>query len=171
MNRFMFSLQEAGDTIFKTGLSKGLTEFFNTSAKAIRDLAPLWRTLGRVIGSVFQGISEIVRAITPALIAIGEVFDGLSKSMGDFSGALVLLSPLLASIFSPAVKAGLIGLTSIFARLVVPIVAMAKAIETVAFWTEELLNIGGNKIGVLWGVEASDRQNCQKKYFILGIRN
>lgn len=165
MNRVAFSFSEAADIIFKSGLSEGLTEFFNTSAKAIRDLSPLWKALGKVFGSVFKVLDRLMKLITPTLVALGEVFDSLSDSLGDFSAALLLTAPALSALFSPAVRTGLLALTSVFGRLLLPVLAVSKAIQEIAFWTEELLNIGGDKIGVLWDPRKGTDQSVLENFF------
>ena len=83
MNRFVFSLQEAANEMFKGGFSQGLTNLFNKFAQFIRDNTQMWTTLGRVIGTVFEGMGHLIEGVGPTLEAMGStlsmIVDGWSE--------------------------------------------------------------------------------------------
>ncbi|MCP3682614.1 MAG: tape measure protein, partial [bacterium] len=91
MNRFLFATTEAADIIFKTGFGEGLTDFFNTSGDSLRKLEPLWKALGRIIGSVFKVVSRGIDLITPPLRLLGMILDSITERFGDMSFVITTL--------------------------------------------------------------------------------
>jgi len=156
MNRFVFSMQEAADIIFKGGLATGLTEFFNTTAKSTVELKELWQGLGKVFGAVFRIIAAGVRLITPTLIALGSIVNGLADAYGEVGAAAIL-------IFNPF----MLGLIHNFGigilRIMAPVLAIAAGFREAAFWAEELMNlfVTRDKVGILFDPrKQADEQNA-----------
>jgi tape measure domain-containing protein len=144
MNRAVFSLQEAANTLFKSGFGEGLTKLFNTFGVFITENKELWEGLGKLIGSVFKAISLILRELRPIFQGLGTVLKSLTDIFGDFSAALLILA-------SPTIWIALIGyvgklnlaviglnvsLTALFRKLLI-IVSPLIAIVTAAL---ELIN-------------------------------
>lgn len=153
MNRLVTTFQIAGNQIFMSGLSEGLTEFFNTSADSVKEMQALFKSMGAILGSVFKGLSLIIRKVTPVFVAIGEVLQDITGFTKEWSAALlVLVSPtVLGALISPAIRTGLMVIASTFTRILAPVVAVTQAVKTAAFWMEELLNIfTQRKIGLLF---------------------
>ena len=156
MNRFMFSVQEAANVVFTSGLSKGLTEFFNAAATSVVELKPLWESLGAVFGSVFSILSKGIKAVTPTLKAFGEVLKSITTALGE-SYAWILTTTTATSILFGVLHK--MGKAKIFTMNALPILAqitaMLAAIQEVAFWAEELDNLlfSRNKRGLLYDAE------------------
>ncbi len=153
MNRFMFSVQEAANVVFTSGLSKGLTEFFNAAATSVVELKPLWQSLGTVFGSVFSILSKGIKAVTPTLKAFGEVLKSITTAMGE-SYAWILTTTTAAGVLFGVISK--VGGAKLFAMKTLPILAqitaMLAAIQEVAFWAEEIDNLlfSRNKRGLLY---------------------
>lgn len=153
MNRFMFSVQEAANVVFTSGLSKGLTEFFNAAATSVVELKPLWESLGTIFGSVFHVLSKGIKAVTPTLKAFGEVMKSIATAMGE-SYAWILTTTTAAGILFGVIKK--VGGAKIFTARALPILAqitaLLAAIQEIAFWAEEIDNLlfSRNKRGLLY---------------------
>ena len=59
--------QEAGDKIFKSGFSEGLSDLYKTIAELLKDSGPQLQKLGKIFGSVFKGIAKAIEVLTPIL--------------------------------------------------------------------------------------------------------
>lgn len=153
MNRMMFAIQEGADIMFKSGLSAGLTEFFNTSASSIVELKPLWESLGKILGSVFHTLSKLVKAVTPTLVSLGEVLKSITTGLGETYSWLLLTTTASSTLYGIMSKMG--GLKVFTARVfpwVAGLMAALEVIEKIAFWAEEIDNLlfSRNKKGVLF---------------------
>lgn len=141
MQRMILGLREAADIIFKSGMSKGLTEFFNESAESIISLKELWEGLGKIIGGVFSIAAKVIKAVTPTLVALGSVINSVSDALGDVGAGFLALAPF---------SHWIVKLGTRLNPIVAMFTAMAGAIQDAAFWLEELSNvITGGKIGML----------------------
>ena len=56
MNRMIASFQIAANEVFTSGLSEGLTEFFEQTGASVKEMEAMWKSLGRILGSIFQRI-------------------------------------------------------------------------------------------------------------------
>jgi len=151
MNRMVMGFQEAGDTIFKSGLSDGLTDLFNTSAESLRELNPLFKSFGKILGSVFHLISRGIDLITPPLRFLGTILDTITDATGKFS--FVVSSVLGAAIFTFLGKAA--GLNKFFSAVKVGMLGiLAPVMKVVAALAllEELLNkfVFKDKVGYMY---------------------
>lgn len=151
MNRLTMSLQEGADTFFKTGFAEGLTDFFNTSAETLRDLNPLFKALGRILGSVFHVISRGIELVTPPLRLLSMLLDGITEATGK-------LSFVLTSVFGVGI-AGLLAKTGTFTKFIAKMrlgfLAMLAPVWKVVgalMLLEELLNklVFKDKVGVMY---------------------
>ena len=167
MNRFMFGVKEGADTFFKGGYAEGLSDFFNSSSKSIVELAPLWKALGRIVGSALKTIAFGVKVITPVLSAFGTILEFVTDILKDFSVILTpafapfLTGALVVSMRAVASSAGGVGkmFKSMFlwtTRVLTPLLLIIGALE-------ELANYYGNgdKIGIL-PTKASQEANLDK---------
>lgn len=147
MNRLMFSFQEAGNIIFKSGFGDGLTELFNAMAESVVKLKPLWEALGKIIGSVFRLIAKGVKWVTPMFISMGEVLNSITSQIG--SGREYLLAMV-----GPAAWIGRAfgGWATKLIPAVAAITSLLTIMKEIAFWAEEIDNLlfSKNKIGVLY---------------------
>lgn len=91
MNRLKNVTESTSNEIFKSGFEEGLTELFNTSADSLKDLTPLFKSLGRIVGSFFKGLSGLIDLVTPPLRVLGNALDVITEKMGDFSGIIGVL--------------------------------------------------------------------------------
>lgn len=166
MNRFMFSVQEAANVVFTSGLSKGLTEFFNAAATSVVELKPLWESLGTVFGSVFSILSKGIKAVTPTLKAFGEVLKSITTAMGE-SYAWILTTTTAAGVLFGVIQK--VGGAKLFAMRTLPILGqitlLLSAIQEAAFWAEELDNLlfSRNKRGLLYDA-ATGKSNVAGGY-------
>lgn len=59
--------QRAGNTIFKSGFSEGLSELYKTIGDILKDSGPQLEKLGAIFGKVFQGIAYGFKVLEPIL--------------------------------------------------------------------------------------------------------
>lgn len=163
MNRLIASAQIAGDETFRAGYADGLTDLFNTSAEALKDLTPLFKSFGKIMGSFFHALARGIQLVTPPLQLLGIVLDKVTDVLGDFSGIVGaggtlwllnkkfgIFSKVIGTVaastgkmgrFFAALKVGLISLS----RYLVPVILAFGALE-------ELMNFfygDGSKRSVL----------------------
>ena len=79
------ALPLAGNEMFKAGFGEGLTDLFNTSSESLTDLIPLFKGLGRILGSVFHAIAKGLQLITAPLRLVGELLDRITEVTGKWS--------------------------------------------------------------------------------------
>lgn len=157
MNRLMFSFQEAGNIIFKSGFGEGLTELFNAMAESVVKLKPLWEALGKIIGSVFSLIADGVKWVTPMFVSMGEVLNSITKGLGESYAFLVAMAGPALYIYK------LFGSKALKALPIVgQFVILLDLIKEVAFWAEELDNLlfSKNKIGLLYDPRSGANSNA-----------
>lgn len=87
--RLITQSQKAGDTIFKSGFSEGLSDLYETISELLKDAAPQLRKIGHVFGLVFKGLARALEILTPILSAaidhMGTLFGAFMLSkMGGF---------------------------------------------------------------------------------------
>lgn len=157
MNRFSVSMAEGADTVFQTGFGEGLTELFNTLGENIRDLNPLFKAFGRILGSTFKVIAIGVDLITPPLRFLGVILDNVTEMMGDFS--FMVSSAFGVGIVAATGKLGVFaGSLAIvkkgFAAMLLPVMKVVGALALV----EELLNalVFKDKKGLIFDVTKPD---------------
>lgn len=150
MGKLMNTFEDAARIIFQTDFGEGLTEFFNVTANAVKELSPLWETLGKIFGSVFKGLAAVIQAVKPALTAWSIVLDNLTDTLGDFSGALLLVIPIMNAFVGSSLGLGAVG--AMFRKILAPILAVSSALQVTGFWLEEILNFvnKGDKVGFLF---------------------
>jgi len=163
MNRLKFAMAEAAETTFSAKFGEGLTKLFNTLSDNIRDLEPLFKGFGRILGSVFKVISVGVDLITPPLRLVGVILDNITEVLGDFSfivngvfGAGILAATGKLSIFAGTLADIRKGMFSLLA----PIMKVVLALGLV----EELLNmlVFKDKEGFLFDANTPDKSTLQR---------
>ncbi len=138
MKRMMNSAELAADVVFKGGWAEGSTELFQEIAEFFHDNEMALKSFGKIFGSLFKGLTIIVRSFNHLLQSLGTILDGFTTILGDASAALLLLlSPtVLAGVFSlekafVGVRTVLLSIGKILLRTVAPIIAIIAAIEEV----------------------------------------
>lgn len=170
MNRLMFSFQEAGNVIFKSGFGEGLTELFNAMAVSVVKLKPLWEALGQIIGSVFSLIADGVKWVTPMFVSMGEVLNSITNQIG--SGREYLLAMV-----GPAAWIGRAfgGWATKLIPAVAAITSLLTIMKEIAFWAEEIDNLlfSKNKIGLLYDPRkgAANNTGANVAQHMLGAAN
>lgn len=110
--QFLTETTRAGNTIFKSGFSAGLSELYETLSETLKDSGPQLEKIGKIFGVVFKTISKGIEVVAPLMrffIDHIEVFLGLkvastvatmSKAFGGLGAAIrVAFAPLAAGLF------------------------------------------------------------------------
>lgn len=156
MNQFITSAQMAADTIFRSGLSEGLTDAFKSLGNFFKDNQALWEGLGKVAGDVLSGIAWVIdEIILPPVRAFGRVLnwmmDGFGKLgtviTGLFAGTVLRNSPLvkfftnLATKFLPEsvtkvgiFKTALMSLAKVASKVLLPFQLILGLLEEIALF-------------------------------------
>ena len=69
--------QRAGNKIFKSGFSEGLSELYKTIGDLLKDAGPQLEKLGAIFGKVFKGIAHALRVVEPYLKLVIDNFEVL----------------------------------------------------------------------------------------------
>lgn len=69
--------QRAGNKIFKSGFSEGLSELYKTISEMLKDAGPQLEKFGNLFGKVFKGIAHILRVVEPYLKLVIDNFEVL----------------------------------------------------------------------------------------------
>lgn len=166
MNRMTTSFQMAADAFFKSGFSEGLTDFFNSTAKMIKDNEVLWKSLGKIIGGVLKGLAFLMNSVVkPVLSAIGSILNTLTALFGDFTAAvltpLAAVSPVLGFILKRlgGIKGALKGLITVARSVVLPFVVILGVLEEIA----EFFNPTGKKMLITTNIDEISTQLSKLK--------
>lgn len=76
-NRLINQSKLAGDKIFKSGFSEGLSELYKTISEILKNAGPQLEKLGDIFGKVFKGIAHILRVVEPYLKLVIDNFEVL----------------------------------------------------------------------------------------------
>lgn len=120
--------QRAGNTIFKSGFSEGLSELYKTIADLLKDSGPQLEKLGKIFGRVFKGIAHAIRILEPFLKAVIDNFEVL------FGAAALSRVAAMSSAMG--------GLAAAMARAFLPLTAAVIAAEELASLMSDKL-VGG----------------------------
>lgn len=157
MGKFFNIIESSSNVFFKSGFSEGLTDFFNSTAKMIKDNESLWMALSKVIGSALKVAAFVIEyIISPVVDALGSILYSVTSTLGDFSAAMALaFSPALwvlglgkATKGVAAFSGALRGLLSIGLRIVAPFLGILAVLEEIALFfhnptgKETLLGVG-----------------------------
>lgn len=119
--------QRAGNKIFKSGFSEGLSELYKTISEILKDAGPQLEKLGNLFGKVFKGIAHILKVIEPVL----KVFiDNFGILFGAASIARI-------GMMSTALKAAFLPLTA----------ALFAAEELASLMSDKLVGVTEAKLG------------------------
>lgn len=140
MNRMTTSFQMAADTFFKSGFSEGLTDFFNTTSKMIKDNEHLWTALGKIVGGVLKGISFVIKnVVAPVVDAFGSILTFITDILQDFSAvALPAFSPAFWVAASKAMKLGFRGVALALSPLLLKFTLISGAVLILIGLLEEV---------------------------------
>ena len=78
------------------------------------DNEDLWKSLGKVIGSVLKGITKVIKVISPLLQSFGKTLKTLTEILGDFSGAIAVAFAVLPLMRFISAAGGLSAVAAIF---------------------------------------------------------
>lgn len=141
----------AANELFQTGFGDGLTDLFNTLAKDLEDLIPLFKGIGRILGSMFHIISRGLDLITPPIRFFGLVLDQITEIFGKWSavintGLLVTLGLLFKKI--PLISKFATVVRGVMMTMLLPIMKVVGALMVL----EELLNalVFKDKVGYMY---------------------
>lgn len=151
MQRFVnVSLPMAGNEFFKAGWGEGLTDLFNTLAENMVDLIPLFKSLGRIAGSIAKTIARAIDLITPPLRVLGNILNWVTGITGDFSLLISTAFVGASMAFLSSSKRFALGSTIIRSSLIANILKPLLAIIVILAEVEEMLNklVFKDKIGV-----------------------
>lgn len=153
--RMITQTQLSGNVIFQSGWGEGLSDLYKTITEELKELEPLMKSIGRVGGSVFKAAARIVSAFGSILKAVGQALDWVTGMTGDWSAALLTITPIVSGLFMQLKFASpiLAKLGGGFAILAGKILLVVGALEEVANY------ITGGKKGILnpTGESLSDR--------------
>ncbi len=102
--------QRAGDTIFKSGFSEGLSNLYKTISEILKTSGPQLEKLGKIFGVVFNGIAYSLKVLEPVMkVAIDNfelIFGALAISkintfVRTMQGAALATNLALAKAFLP----------------------------------------------------------------------
>jgi tape measure domain-containing protein len=85
LQRLSTSYQINISQAFDEGLGEGLTSFFNDLRITVDQLAPTFRSLGRIVGAALSGLGIAIRALTQIIRPFGILLDTATGSMQDLS--------------------------------------------------------------------------------------
>lgn len=152
MNQFKFSMQDAQNQVFTGKFEEGLTELFQTLGTFFQENEELWKSLGKILGSVFSGISNAIKTLKPLIDLLSMSLEVLTSVLGDFSGALLLLmSPTIfgavlvgfKSLFTLIMTKGAVAMTMLVGKFAL----IAGSVLLTVGLLEELYNyLAGNDI-------------------------
>lgn len=166
MGKFFNIIESSSNVFFKSGFSEGLTDFFNSTAKMIKDNEILWKSLGKVIGGVLKGLAFLMNSVVkPVLSAIGSILNTLTALFGDFTAAvltpLAAVSPVLGFILKRlgGIKGALKGIITVARSVVLPFVVILGVLEEIA----EFFNPTGKKMLITTNIDKISTQLSKLK--------
>ncbi len=129
--RMIKGAQEAGDKVFQSGFSAGLSDLYETISKLFKESGPQLRKLGQIFGTAFRGIARALELITPVLSFVIDHFGAL---LGTYMVARVGIMVTAISKMTAAMK--LFGATSAasWAVALAPITALITSFGLIDDW-------------------------------------
>jgi len=125
--QFITGAQRAGDTIFKSGFSEGLSELYKTMSEIFKDAGPQLEKIGKIFGTAFKAIAYTLKLIEPPLSLIINNIEYLAG--GLMIKKLMLLRATLATTFLPIT------------------VALAAAEELISLFSDKLVGVTEKALG------------------------
>ena len=125
--QFITGAQRAGDTIFKSGFSEGLSELYKTMSEIFKDAGPQLEKIGKIFGTAFKAIAYTLKLIEPPLSLIINNIEYLAG--GLMIKKLMLLRTTLATTFLPIT------------------VALAAAEELISLFSDKLVGVTEKAMG------------------------
>ena len=141
------STQEAGDKIFQSGFSEGLSKLYGTIADILKDSGPQLEKLGKLFGVVFKGLAHSLRLIEPLMKVFIDNFEvmfglGAIKAMSAFATAANLS---LARAFLPIT------------------VALAATEELISLMSDDLVGVTESAMGKQFNIRTGEFTGLKKK--------
>lgn len=140
MGRFFNVLESSAELFFQSGFAEGLTDFFNTTAKMIKENEHTWKALGKIVGGVLKGISFVIEnVVAPVLDALGSILTFVTDIFKEFSAiALVAFSPTFWAAATGAMKMGFGAVAAVLTPLLLKFTAIAAVVTLVIGLLEEV---------------------------------
>jgi tape measure domain-containing protein len=101
MGRLMNVIESTGEAMFKSGFGEGLTDFFKSLAEFLKETEGLWKSLGRILGSMFKALSLILDVLRPIASMVGNIFNSITAALGDLSLIVVPFLTMFAYTLLP----------------------------------------------------------------------
>lgn len=163
------TLPMVGNEFFKAGWGDGLTDLFNTLSENLRDLIPLFKSLGRIAGSLAHGISRLVALITPPLRVMGNLLDWVTEKTGDFSVVVGTFIALISSKLFPAISsfalAGKIFKGTVISSFIKPLLFLLKTLGKLMLFEEVVNMFTRDKEGLFVGKGETDLDKNKSSKF------
>jgi len=83
-NSFRLNVLDA----FESGAEAGLTDLFNSLSTAVQDSAPLFKVLGRIIGSTLSVVGDLILAFQQLVRPVASLFEMMTGSAWESNEAL-----------------------------------------------------------------------------------
>lgn len=134
MNRLKSSYEITANMFFESGFGEGLTDTFNTLAETLKDLNPMFRVLGRVIGIVFKALTFGIRLLAAPLNFLFTQIERLTNLFDDWVlGIPIALGAIAISLRSLTSAAAIFGvsLNAAFLPVLTTIAAVLVALVAV----------------------------------------
>lgn len=138
------TLPMVGNEFFKAGWGDGLTDLFNTISENVVDLIPLFKSLGKITGSMAHGLARLVDLITPPLRVLGNLLDWLTDKTGDFSAVVATFTTFMVIRFLPMIAsfgtAGKVFKGIVISSYIKPLLLLLKTLGRLMLF-EEVVNM------------------------------
>lgn len=144
--QFITGAQRAGDTIFKSGFSEGLSELYKTMSEIFKDAGPQLEKIGDIFGKVFKGIAYVMKLLEPPLKLLINNFEILFGAI--MIGKLRMFSKIFKELTGKDMIGKLAVLRGALATTFLPItVALAAAEELISLFSDKLVGVTEKAMG------------------------
>lgn len=122
--------QRAGDTIFKSGFSEGLSNLYKTISEILKTSGPQLEKLGRIFGKVFDGLAYSLKLLEPIMKVTIDNFELIF-------GALAIRK---IQVFAKTIQSAALTTNLALAKAFLPItLAVAAAEELVSLFSDKIV--------------------------------
>ena len=176
MNKMINSFREAGDEVFKSGFSEGLTVLFQSITKFMEHNKDLWQFLGKAFGGFFRILAKVINFLRPIISALGTVLNGIATLLGNVGTALGLVAGqtgMLAVRFKGLIRVGKV-IRGVFTIVRASIMGVVGAILMALGALEELtqwLTGDRSKRGLIFNRNPDDIKKKQTKTSATAVTN
>ena len=136
--QMMTESQRAGNKIFKSEFSEGLSELYKTISEILKTSGPQLEKLGSIFGSVFKGIAHMLKVLDPVMKVVLNNFEAL------FGLAMIMKIKTLQKVL---VSFGLSAQGSLLKAFLPLTAALAAAEELASLFSDQLVGNMESKAG------------------------